>query len=203
MIWHSSSVVWDRIADTIQNFVARWHTPGMADRAFRFMLTAARAEFAEQVWPLIENTNTEIHLRAMRSVTRFHASILGADRGARLAALPEETRSHVLSELAMQGDFETLGLVTDIARADPSADVQLAVVESLSFRRADRHVNLILRDASPALWENVAATGYPETLSKPALAERLRAEREASRFFCGSSSTHRRASARANCADRR
>ena len=49
MIFRSSEEVWAQIAATIQAMVARWHTPGKVDRAFRFMLTSGRAEFLDAV----------------------------------------------------------------------------------------------------------------------------------------------------------
>lgn len=178
MIRRSAPRVWEQVADAVQAFVARWHIAGTPDRAFRFMVVSGRPEFSDRVWPLIENPDTQVHLRAMRSASHFPASVLGANALARLAALAGATRTHVLSELVTEGDVEALALATEAARGDPSVDVQLAVIEALDFRRADRHLNRLLQQASPELWARVAAQDYIETPSEPALAERLRTERQ-------------------------
>jgi hypothetical protein len=178
MIRRSATEVWEQVAEAVQAFVARWHIAGTPDRAFRFMVVTGCPQFSDRVWPLIENPDTPVHLRAMRSAGHFPASVLGANALARLAALPEATRRHVLSELVTEGDIEALELATEAARADPSVDVQLAVIEALDFRRADRRVNRLLQQASPELWARVAAQDYIETPSEPAFAERLRTERQ-------------------------
>jgi hypothetical protein len=47
------------------------------------------------------------------------------------------------------------------------------VVQSLQFRRADRHVTEILREASNEVWEQLARESYPDALAEPQLQKRL------------------------------
>jgi hypothetical protein len=71
MIYRAAEDVWTRVPDHVLVFVGRWHAPGVADRAVRFMITSGRPEFAEQVWPLVENPDSQVHLTAMRAARRF------------------------------------------------------------------------------------------------------------------------------------
>ena len=48
-------------------------TPGIVDRALRFMITSGRPEFLDQVWPLITHENDQVHLSALRAGSRFPA----------------------------------------------------------------------------------------------------------------------------------
>src|SRR5580700_3730255 len=102
MIYRAADEVWTRVQDNILAFIGRWHAPGVADRAVRFMITSDRPEFAEQIWPLVGNPDSQVHLTATRAARRFRPSVLGPDAGARLARLPQDTRRSVLAEVVMQ-----------------------------------------------------------------------------------------------------
>jgi hypothetical protein len=178
MIFRSSPEVWKQIRDKMSAFAARWHTPGKVDRAVRFMITSGRAEFADFIWPLIANPDTQVHLSALRAARRFRPSVLGADVVARTAAIPEVTRKNVLSEIAMRGDINGIALATELAKTDTSANVQLAVIEALQFRRANRHVTELLGAAADGVWPLLAARGYIDEIADVAAAHRLRRERQ-------------------------
>jgi hypothetical protein len=77
MIYRSSTAVWELVRAEIMSFVDRWHTPGHADRAVRFMITTGRPEFAPLVWPLASSGNSQIQLPTLRSATLFRPSVLG------------------------------------------------------------------------------------------------------------------------------
>ena len=178
MIYRAVPAVWDRVRERVTAFVGRWHVPGTVDRAARFMIMSGRAEFAAQVWPLIANPDAQVPLSALRTARRFRPSVLGADVAARVAALPDDTRENVLSEIVMQGGIDGIELVTDIAKTDPSADVQLAVVQALQFRKADGHVGELLAVVSPRVWPLLVQKGYADEIADPAAADRLRVERQ-------------------------
>jgi hypothetical protein len=178
MIYRAPGAVWEQIRETIIAFVARWHRSGTVDRAVRFMIATGRSEFADQIWPLIESPDSQVYLSGLRAARRFRPSVLGPDAPARLAAIPQETRQHVLAELAMRGGIDGIALATETAKTDPNPDVQLAVIEALIFRRANRHMTELLETAAPEVWPLVARKGYIEEISDPAAATRLRAERQ-------------------------
>jgi hypothetical protein len=92
MIFGSTDAVWARVGVTIQNFIGRWHAPGTADRALRFMIASGRPEFLHQVWPLITHENDQISLSALRAARRFRPSLLGPDAAKRIAALSPNIR---------------------------------------------------------------------------------------------------------------
>src|SRR5262249_40947803 len=100
MIFRSTAEVWAILSADVIAFPARWHTAGKADRAARFMMTTGRPEFAQQIWPLISNPDSQIHLTALRLAARFRPSVLGDDPERGIAALPEEVRAHVAAEIA-------------------------------------------------------------------------------------------------------
>jgi len=173
MIFRSSPEVWTLISAETTAFAARWHTAGKVDRAARFMMTTGRPEFAPQIWPLISSPDNQIYLAAVRSPPRFRPTVLGDGAEQKLAALPLETRKHVVAEIAGYSGFDGMELAVRVAKADPSADAVLEVLQALQFRRADRMVSEILQIASNEVWELTAGTGYPDELADPEQNQRL------------------------------
>lgn len=159
MIFRSTEEVWSQIASTIQGLVARWHAPGTVDRALRFMLTSGRSEFLDTVWPLITNENDQISLKALRNCRRFRPSILGKDAEKRIKALSPHVRIVLLSEMASHSGIDGLDLASAIAKSDPDPEVQASVVQTLSFRRADRHVAEVLQNASDKTFDLIVRRG--------------------------------------------
>ncbi|MEZ5491035.1 MAG: hypothetical protein R3F50_12055 [Gammaproteobacteria bacterium] len=159
MIFRSTEEVWTQIAATTQGLMARWHAPGKVDRAFRFMLTSGRPEFLDEVWPLITDENEQISLNALRNCRRFRSSILGGDAEKKIRALSPKARTVLLYEMASNSGMDGLDLATAIAKNDPDPEVQASVVDALAFRRADRHVAEVLREAGDQTFNLVARKG--------------------------------------------
>jgi hypothetical protein len=155
MIFRSTDVVWAYVSETIQTFVARWHTPGKVDRSLRFMIGTGRPEFMGRVWPLITHENDQVRAAAFQAGRRFRPSLLGSDATERIAALSPKIRKRVLHDIAADSAMDGLDLATMIAAADPDAEVKAAVIEALAFRHADRHVADILRDADERTFDLV------------------------------------------------
>jgi hypothetical protein len=178
MIYRSTGAVWERVRERAVAFGRNWHQPGRLDRAVRFMITSGRREFGADLWPLISSADTQVALPALRIARRFRPSVLGPDAGARIAALPEEQRAHVLSEIASRSGFDGMELATAVAKADPSPQVRVGVIEALQFRRGERHVAELLTEAPDEVWHLLAAKGYAMEFADPSAAARLRAERD-------------------------
>ncbi len=178
MIYRSDAAVWERVCHAVLGFIGRWHRPERVDRAARFMVASGRQEFCEQIWPLVANPDSQIHLSVMRASRRFRPSVLGAGSAARLAALAEGTRHHVLAELVMRAGPEGIDLATSVATSDPSAAVQFGVVEALFFRRAERKAIGLLAVAGAEVWRMLAAKGYAEDIIDPDTRERVNGERQ-------------------------
>jgi hypothetical protein len=130
------------------------------------MVTSGRPEFGDQLWPLITNPDQQVHLTALRAGARFRPSVLGGGAQTRIAALPPEVRKHVLYEIASHGGMDGLDLATAIAKNDSDAEVKAAVVEALSFRRADRHVADLLEHAGDATYDILAKSGHVDDAAK-------------------------------------
>jgi hypothetical protein len=173
MIFRSAPEVWTLVSTEATAFAARWHAAGKVDRAARFMMTTGRPEFAPQIWPLISSEDSQVYLKALRSPRRFRPSVLGDDAERKLAALPVETRKHVMAEIASRSGFDGMELAVRVAKADPSADAVLEVLQALQFRRADHMVAEVLKAASDEVWRLVARAGYPDELADPAQRARL------------------------------
>jgi hypothetical protein len=178
MIYRASSAVWDLVKDEVIAFAGRWHNPGTVDRAARFMITTGQPEFTPQIWPLVTDPDVGGYLSALRPARRFRPSVLGSDVQARIAAIPEQVRKHLIVEIASRSGFDGIELATTLAKADPSAAVQFAVIESLQFRRAARSVTDILKTASDGVWSLLAREGYADEIADPEAAARLRRERQ-------------------------
>ncbi len=179
MVFRAAAEVWPIVGSDVVAFAKRWHRSGRVDRAIRFMITTGRPEFAEFIWPLISNRENQVHIDAMRAAERFSPAVLGKDAETRLAALPDDVRKDVLGEIASNSGFEGMELAARLAKADPSPDVVVDVIQSLQFRRGDRHVAEILKDASDQIWQRLAREGYPDKLADPEQDARLVAMREA------------------------
>src|SRR5260221_11510454 len=164
MIFRSAPEVWTLIGAETTAFAACWHTAGKVDRAARFMMTIGRPEFSLQIRPLISSPDNQVYLAALRSPQRFRPSVLGNDAEQRLVALPEEIRKHVVAEIASHSGFDGMELAVRVAKADPSADAVLEVLQALQFRRADRMVTEVLKAASDQVWRLAARAGYPDEL---------------------------------------
>jgi len=158
--------------------VAHWHTAGKVDRAARFMMTTGRPEFAPQIWPLVSNPDQQVYLTAVRSPPRFRPTVLGEGAEQKLAALPLETRKHVVAEIASYGGFDGMELAVTVAKSDPNADAVLEVLQALQFRRASRMVSEILQTAPDEVWELAAGAGYPDELADPEQNQKLADLRE-------------------------
>jgi hypothetical protein len=178
MIYRSPVTVWNEVRDRVMAFMGRWRVPGSVDRAVRFMITSGRDEFADRIWNLISDPDTQVHLRALRAAKRFRPSVLGLDVSARLARVPEQTRKNILAEIAMRGGIDGIELAAKVAEADPSAAVQLAVIEALLFRWANRYARAVLGTASQEVWQLLAKKGYAEEIADITVADRLRTDRQ-------------------------
>lgn len=178
MIYRSSPAVWANVSADITAFVNRWHRPGGVDRAVRFMIMTGRPEFEPLIWPLASSADTQTQLPTLRIAPRFRPAVLGTDIRPKISALPEPTREHLLSLIASESGVDGMDLATELAQADPSPKVQADVVQSLQFRRADRHVAQLLSKAHDETWALVAKRGYAEEIRDPATAKRLHEERE-------------------------
>jgi hypothetical protein len=178
MIYRSSLDVWEEIKDKIISFVGRWHTSGKVDRAVHFMVSTGRSDFALQIWPLISNEDSQVHLVALRAGRRFRPSVLGPQIQERIALLPEKVRKHIVSEIVHNSGMDGIELAARIARADNSPMVRSSAIEALLFRRADRVAAEVLREAPDEVWREVASRGQWEDIDDPDCAARLHSERQ-------------------------
>jgi hypothetical protein len=178
MIYRSHSGVWEKIKESILSFAERWHVNGKVDRAVHFMITSGRSEFAAQVWPLISNADSQVHLVALRAGRAFRPSVLGADVEARIAQLPEELRVNILSEIVTGSGMDGIELATRLAKGDASSKLKVSVIEALLFRRADRFAADILHTAPDEVWSLLARRGYAGEIADADAEARLLRERK-------------------------
>lgn len=156
MIYRATDDVWASVSITIQEHIGHWHAPGKCDRALRFMMNSGRPEFLDHIWPLITDENDQVSLKALRNCRRFRPSLLGQDAKKRIGALPSPVRAVLLNEMAFHSGMDGLDLATAIAKDDPDPEVQASVVDALSFRRADRHIAELMREAKDTTFDLVA-----------------------------------------------
>jgi len=156
MIFRSTDAIWARVGSTIQGRIGRWHTHGKVDRALCFMISSGRPEFFNEVWPLITHENDHVNLSALRAGRRFRPSLLGSDAAKRIAALSPNVRKRVLHEIVTNSGMDGLDLAAAITKDDPDPEVKEIVINALAFRRADRHVAVVLRCADEKTFDLVA-----------------------------------------------
>jgi hypothetical protein len=173
MIYRATDQIWASIATNIKEKILRWHAPGKSDRALRFMINSGRSDFFRQIWPLITHKNEQVSLEAIRNCKRFRCSVLGPDAATHIRALPTEQRRMILEEIIMRSGMDGLDLSTSIAKTDPDPNVQASVVEALAFRRADRHLADLLRDAKDDVFDLVARSSLVKEIGEESLKLRL------------------------------
>ena len=176
MIYRSDAAVWDRVKEDVLAFANCWHRAGTADRAARFMVMTGRPEFAPTIWPLATSEDSQVQLPVLRNPPQFRPAVLGPNLQDRVRGLPDDVRKNLLSSLVFEGGFDGIDLATDIAKTDPGAAVQFAVVEALFYRRAERHAAELLSCASDEVWPLLAQKGYADELTGDAAA-RMSTER--------------------------
>lgn len=181
MLERADDLVWRKVRDEVLAFVERWHRPGELDRAVRFMVASGKPDFARAIWPFVSSTERQTQFGLFGLIDRFHPSVLGVDCAIQLGQMPTAQRLIAFPEIARNSGFDGLELAVELAASDPDPEVVAAVVKALAFRRADRHVNLILEAASDTVWEVVAHEGFPEHLTDVQLDARLMALRGAAR----------------------
>lgn len=178
MIFRSSPVVWEKIKDDVVVFINKWHTRGTVDRAVRFMITTGCGEFAPLIWPLIAHSDDQVHLAALRAARRFRSSVLGLDGAAKLAALPDDVRLHVITGIAHDGGIEGMDLAAELAKTDPSQKIQVAVIEALLFRHSHRLVKDVLRTAPNEVWSQLSRRRFADEITDAEILSRLQVERD-------------------------
>lgn len=181
MLDRAADAVWLCLRERVLRFVARWHTPGAFDRAVRFMVASGKPEFAGLIWPLVSNIDDQIQFETFRAADRFRLGVLGPDHEARLRALPPPQRKVAFSEIASYGGFDGMELAATLALTEPEPEIVVAVVQSLEFRRGDRHVNRIMQAAPDAVWKALGEDIYPYHLTEAQLDARLASERAKAR----------------------
>ncbi|KQK29564.1 hypothetical protein ARD30_16420 [Bosea thiooxidans] len=182
MIYRAAPPVWDEIGAEAITFATRWQQSGSGDRAIRFMIASGRPEFAEHIWPLISASGNQIYLPAIRAARRFRPTVLGPDAAERLAALPDETRGDIISEIGARSGFEGLELSSALAKLEANPTIVLDILEALEFRRADRHICEVMSTASDDVWNLLAQRKYPVTLANAQLNARLTEKRRSLRL---------------------
>ncbi|OWV86877.1 hypothetical protein [Rhizobium sp. R693] len=178
MIYNATSEVWNASKEALLEALNRWHTPGKIDRAVRFMVTSGRPEFGDALWPLLTSLNNQILFGAFRAADRFRTSVLGADAQARIASLSPEIRKNVLSEIAFNSGMDGLDLATEIAKSGGDAEVTALVAHALLFRRADRHLFALLKDAADETFDLLYSSGHLDDIKDGRLNDKVRAAAE-------------------------
>jgi hypothetical protein len=185
MIYRSSDEVWETAKHDVMSFAAQWHKEGHIDRAVGFMIGTGRAEFSECVWPLISHSDNQVRLHSLCFGRRFRVSVLGSGAQERIAALPEELRADVLSEIVFNGGMDGIEFAAPVAKSDTSPRVKKSVIESLLFRRAGRFAKNVLESASDEVWRSLARDFHPSEFTDPQVSARL--EKEAAELHAAES----------------
>ncbi|WP_424980767.1 hypothetical protein [Leisingera sp. S232] len=74
--------------------------------------------------------------------------------------------------------MDGLDLAPAVAKADADLDVKVSVADSLSFRRADRHLSDLLCDADDTVYDCLVRKSYIEDIDGEVIQARLAMARE-------------------------
>lgn len=175
MIYRSTEKVWNQISAEVLNFATKWHVPGKTDRAIRFMLASARYEFLDIVWPLLTHTNDQIRYSLHQKLNQFRPAILGESAIELISGLSADMRKELLSEIAYSSDISGLDLVVSIVKNESNLEIKAAIITTLSFRLASRHILEILDASNPDLLELLVERRILEDYENQEIARRISA----------------------------
>ena len=174
MIYRSSDETWTILGARAQAFAKDWLRNAPGGRATDFMVATGKAEFAEDLWPLVANPDDDRSCFAvLRAGPRFRPTVLGHDPGARITNLTEKHRARIVSEIAHNGGMDGLELAAELAKSDESLKVKIEAVDALAFRHASGLLVSVLGDAPQEVWDHLAAKWNPDEFDDPAIAERV------------------------------
>lgn len=176
-----SNSFWAIVGPAIFDFAVAWLKLGAVDRAVDFMIATGRPEFADFVWPLITDPNSQIHFRVRRTGNGFRPSVLGADAAKRIADASPAVRSHILQELASNGGMDGIELATLVAEHDADPEVRFQTFSALEFRSASRHAVRLLKSSDDNVWDLIANRGYWDGIDNLEVVSRLKTISEARR----------------------
>ena len=182
MVYHSTDAVWEYVGRELGPIVSRWHTPGIVDRAARFMLASGSEEFSDYIWSLISHEKVEVALVALASSDNFRPSVLGNDAERRVAALPQEHRLSLLREIVFQGDIGGLDFVVAVAKNAAVPEIKAAVASDLAHLGASRHVIEVLQDADQNTFSLLAHDNLVHDLADEPIKAKLVAAQDSGRL---------------------
>jgi hypothetical protein len=178
MIRRSAGALWDSVAGSVIGWATSWHAPGKADRAITFMIGTGRPEFADLMWPVVTNSQSQIRLQALRGGGHFDMTVLGQHLDIDFAALPDEVRESLIAEMIHYGGVEEEEKAAALAMQDASASVRIRAIESLLFEGAVDAAEILLRVSRDDTVTALAERGYMEELNDATLIGRLAAVRQ-------------------------
>ena len=178
MIYRSSPATWEMVKDKVVDFADRWYKKGTVDRAMRFMIITGKKEFANHLWPSIENADYRACLPIKNAASRFRPSVLGNGALDRFSQIPDQNRINLAIAIAMGGDLDGIEFVANLAKIDPAPEFKVSITQALHFRHADRLVREVLWEADSETLSMLARRGYAREILDPEIAERLKREEQ-------------------------
>lgn len=172
IIRRAPTSVWDQVSEEIQQFAKAWHRANMPDRAVGFMIATGRPEFSDIVWPLVATHDTQ--LVTLRLGGSFDPAVLGTHLSSEFSALDDQLRAHMLGEFIDNGGVEGLDAAMTLVQSEENVSVRQEVFTSLTFHRADRQAEDVLRASSEEVWRDIAARGYFVSVSDTEMLDRLK-----------------------------
>jgi hypothetical protein len=177
MIFRSSEETWTVLGAEAQAFARAWMRRAPRGKATDFMVASGKAEFAEDLWPLIANPHDDRScFEVLRAGPRFRTSVLGPDPGRRIQGLTEVHRARIISEVAFNGGMDGLELAARLATSDDSVKVKTEAAEAIAFRHASGLLASLLADSPQTVWDHLASKWTPDEFDDPTIADRIRAE---------------------------
>ena len=163
MIQRSPEDIWLRTSAPIKAFASGWFATDERDRAVTFMMATGKADFAENVWRVIEDGHAYDQILHRRGY--YSPAVLGNDWRERIRRLPDERRRVLLWDVASSGT-EGIEFAVQALSQEHSVDVATSVLEILEYRATDTELASVLDSATDDLWQSLAKQrrldDYPE-----------------------------------------
>jgi len=152
IVYRGGDRLWPQVRTEFLATVTGWHEKGKVDRAFSAMIATGKGEFADTIWPFLENEDSQVHLKAYRASDPFRIGCLGEGWRQRFDLMPEALRKTFVYEVLQDGNAEGHFIAKNIGLSDPSMKVRVAAAVGLSWCGQEHAVEQILEEAPSEFW---------------------------------------------------
>jgi len=128
------------------------------------MLASETAEFADILWPLIEDNDDQVRWGTYRILEPFPTACLGGGWIDRVSRWDEDRRREFIHEVCFSGGAEAAVIASRFAETDPSISVRAAAIDALIWGGAPTAAIGLLDNIGDEVFNTEHGAGLPTLL---------------------------------------